>query len=173
MRFTLVPFVTLAITLTLAADAPEHVLPTLENGQMGYQEVVIVEGVEPQELLSRARSWIAQSYRSSNAVIQLDDAAAGSIVIKGTFTIPYMGGLNTVPIPHVLTIAAKPGRYRYTLSGFTYNDVPIEDDKALWDFIPTKNGRAKTRGRIAVLAEATVASLKAAMQVPTPAKSDW
>jgi Domain of unknown function (DUF4468) with TBP-like fold len=173
MRFVSLPFVLFVVTCATAAETPSPTLPKLDDGRYGYQAVVTVEGAEAGELLSRARAWIAQNYGSAKAVIQLDDTA-GTIVVKGTFAIPWMIYDNGADIHHVLTFEAKAGRYRYTLSDFSwYGRAAIENESALFDYVPTTNGRAKMRDRIAMVATATIASLKAAMQVPSPAKSDW
>ena len=48
-----------------------------------YSEVVQVEGVSANDLFSRASEWFAKTYKSSNAVLQMNDRAAGKLVGKG------------------------------------------------------------------------------------------
>jgi hypothetical protein len=80
-----------------------------------YAAVVPVPGVSAAELYSRARLWVANTYRSAKAVIDLDDKDAGRIVAKGVFTVPY-AGLSSMNIRGSLTIEVKDGRFRYTLT---------------------------------------------------------
>ena len=170
MRFAVSVLVMFAATLALAAEETLPTLPKLESGQYGYQEVVTVEGVESPELLSRARAWVAKTYESANAVIQLDDPA-GTLVVKGIFTVKaYLGGAS---INHVITIEAKSGRYRCTLSDYVYAEHwPVETWHPGEPF-GTAAGTEKMRGRVAAASQAIIASLKAAMLAPTPAKSNW
>jgi hypothetical protein len=159
-----------AVVLGAAVAAEEKLseLPKLESGERGYQEVVLAEGIETSELLSRARAWVAEAY-ATKAVVQLDDPAGGTYVVKGNFSITY--GLMVPAIDHTLTVEVKPGRYRYRLSGFSAYSRTIEQ----WahDQAPTDKGRAKIYSRVAEQSERLIASLKAAMLQPSPAKSEW
>ncbi|MDP2359137.1 MAG: DUF4468 domain-containing protein [bacterium] len=81
-----------------------------------YQEVIEIDTLSQNELYARAKSWIANAYRSANDVIQLDDPEKGIIIAKG-FTKNYWN-TNDLDIYHTLTIEIKEGRYRYTFSDF-------------------------------------------------------
>jgi len=149
-----------------AAPIPKD--PT--TGRYSLQGVVQAEGATSAELFARARAWVAQTYRSAQDVVQLEDASTGRLVAKGNFEI--RGGLGmTVTIWHLLTIETKDGRYRYTLTDFESELVgngtgrkPVEDPGANPKFLAKIGAEART----------VVAGLKAAMQKPTPAADkDW
>jgi len=107
--------------------------PPIENstGKYTYQEVITVPNTNSQELYSRAKLWLAMTYRSAQDVIQLDDPDNGKIVAKGTFSIVYY--MNSAFIRHTLIIEIKDNRYRYTVTDFIFDNnywsAPLEDDK--------------------------------------------
>lgn len=162
--------VALASSAVGAAFDPSTVMPTdQETGRFLYQEVVAVEGAPSSELYSRAKTWLAVAYRSSTDVIKLDDPQAGRLIAKGVFETSWMTG--TTGINHVWTIEVKDGRFRYALTDFVFDNgywsAPLEDSKK---FIGAKKGLYV---RVHDNAESMIASLKAAMQTPTPAGSNW
>jgi hypothetical protein len=153
-----------AVVLMGAAKPEEPTLPKLADGTFGYEEVVTVEGVAAADLLVRARSFAADGYRSAKAVIDLDDAAANRIVIRGEFAVPYMTA--SVRVDHKLSIEVKDGRYRYRLDNFgaTWPTGPRRDLQDKW-LVNTK-----LVPRTATDCEALIAQLKASM---AKAPANW
>jgi len=89
--------------LALAAD-PEIIQPPrdADSGKFVYQEVVPVDGVTATDLYSRAKAWVALSYRSAKDVIQLDDPAVGRLIARGNFKVSVYAG--EAWIQHTLTM---------------------------------------------------------------------
>jgi hypothetical protein len=189
MKYAAVFVLALAATFAGGEEKAAPTLPTLKDGHVGYQGVVDATGAEASELHSRARAWVAAEYESFKAVTQLDDPAAGTLVIKGSFsvTMPAKGGDDirspnsrpafTIPVQHVVTIDTKKGRYRYTISDL----VLIPEHPNAWGPIEVWRARgvnppewyAEIEQLIAAACEGIVANLKLAMQKPTPAGSNW
>jgi len=87
-----------------------------ETGAVEYQQVVDVDGASADELLSRARAWVAETYRSAQDVIQLDDPSAGRLIARGLTE--YSVFTVAVYVRHRLTVEARDGRYRVTVTDF-------------------------------------------------------
>jgi hypothetical protein len=90
-----------------------------------YQGVVEVPGVSKADLYTRAYAWVANAYRSANAVVQMQDKEAGQLVAKGLtrITVRTMGmDMDAGVIRHTLTIYVKDGRYKYVLTNLTHED---------------------------------------------------
>ncbi|OON68852.1 DUF4468 domain-containing protein [Hymenobacter sp. CRA2] len=88
-----------------------------------YQGVVEVPGVNKDELYTRAYEWMAKTYRSANAVIQMHDKEAGRLVGKGATIVPTERTLTMIApgfVRHTLTLYIKDGRYKYVLTDFEY-----------------------------------------------------
>ena len=112
-----------------------------ETKLITYQGVVEVPGVSKNELYRRAYEWIAQTYHSANAVIQMQDKEAGQLVAKGLtrVTTQSLGmTLDAGVVYHTLTIYVKEGKYKYILSNLTheaggarniYTIGPLEGEK--------------------------------------------
>jgi len=143
-----------------------------------YTEVVGVDGVPASELYSRAKLWIANTYKSAEAVIDMDDKDTSTIIARGTFAIKYLTG--SWDIRHSITISAKDGRYKYTINRIgvvqeaTFikgiGAVPAYDEDI--DAMPKQ--MEKVYERINAGVQEIIASLRAAMIAPTPGTaSDW
>lgn len=57
-------------------------LPFISNAQQ-YTEVVNANGKSSDQLYSTAREWFAESFKSANNVLQMDDPVAGKLIGKG------------------------------------------------------------------------------------------
>lgn len=166
---------TLSLILMSFAIAGERVeLPRDEKtGRYTYQEVVKVEGASARDLYSQARAWVARTYVSAQDVVQLEDSDAARLIVKGLWQ-TSSGFLRPGGwIRHTLTIEAKDGRYRYTISDLilafdppTGREVPLEDRNL---GIPYSHKYLEDAARDA---RDTIASLKAAMAKASPAGSD-
>jgi hypothetical protein len=141
-----------------AADTVE-IPKDADSGFYKFQGVVNVEGASADQLLSRARAWIATTYRSAKDVVQLDDPTAGRIIAKGLIPVRWMG--ETSHIRHTLTVEAKDGRYRYTIADLVFDQGnwsrPLEDESS------PRPGRNKVLQQTKDGFEALLASLQAAM----------
>lgn len=106
----------LSAPVARAAKPAAPPMPTLSDGQFGYEETVAVDGVSADDLYARAKVFIVDAYKSANAVVQMDDPQLHRLVARGVFDVPWMGA--TVSVEHKLTIEVRDGRYRYRLDGF-------------------------------------------------------
>jgi uncharacterized protein with TBP-like fold DUF4468 len=140
------------------------------TGRFAYQGVVEVDGISAADLYSRAKAWVATTYRSAKDVVQLDDTTAGRLIAKGNFAVSWM--MSPAWIRHTLTIEVKDGRFRYTLTNFEFDNThwqaPLEDEKKFM------GGRKSLFAKVCDQSEATITELEAAMQKVSPVGgSDW
>src|SRR5215217_3996181 len=77
------------------------------------------------ELYTRARSWVATTFGSAQAVLQMDDKDVGRIIGKANMLWPYTGLIGNVickcPIAYTFTIDVKEGKFRCVLTDFTHS----------------------------------------------------
>jgi len=157
--------------ITLPAIVESQELPKDEkSGFFSYHEVVKVDSISADELYSRAKPWIALTYKSANDVIQLDDQNAGRIIVKGNFEIIYYA--NQAWVNHTLTIDFKEGRYRYDLTSFVFDNgqwsAPLEDEKKFW------GQKKKLHKQVSERANAIILALREAMQeASSSTDDDW
>lgn len=79
----------------------------LQNSKVTYTEIINVDSANKTELYTRAKDWIARSFKASKNVIQLDDKEDGRIALRGAlddYTDFY------------LSLTLKDGKYRYELT---------------------------------------------------------
>jgi hypothetical protein len=108
-----------------------------ETNIIEYTELVKVDSaITKDQLFSKAKEWIAISFKSANDVIQMDDKVNGIIIAKGN--IPVNGGLylDNSRIDFTLKIQVKDGRYKYWFNNFIHNSYeesysggPLENEK--------------------------------------------
>lgn len=110
-RKALLGLLTLALCLAITGKDKEPLnLPYTDDGRIQYQETVEVPGVSTADLMKRAKGWVVAEYRSAPDVIKSE--TENQLVVKGLMDV------GSWTVWHVLTIEAKDGRYRVTLSGF-------------------------------------------------------
>ena len=102
-----------------------------------------VNGKTKAELFSAINKWISVNYKSANSVIQLNDAEAGTIVIKGNADYPiknyFKPFLNYLfqnsnydyfynPFSHLIQIDIKDNKFRvkYTITGCNNSSSSFE-----------------------------------------------
>lgn len=113
----------LLISLALAAPAVRAqnapALPIDPTTHLvAYSAVVDIPGATESELFRRARAWALRRYKGDAAVLQVQDAATGKIIVKG-HTQALVNGHNCGPVGHVLSIRIlKDGQYRYEVTNF-------------------------------------------------------
>ena len=178
MRTTLLCLAaTLLFGVVLAAaekEDPESMFPrNEETGRYEFQEVVTVEGADAEELLRRAQAWLESDYRSLAQVMrQSASKDQHRVTARGNTSTKWM--LDTVQIHHRLTIEAKEGRYRYTMTDLTLEapsfKADLENRQDIW---PRRKGLLE---RTAVDIEEILASLKESMErdmVGAARPNDW
>lgn len=91
--------------------------PTVD-GRINFSEVVTVEDANKGELYARAKLWFANSFDSSNHVIQLDDKDNGIVLGKGKISEKNSGGKKTWEF--TVKIQLKEGRYKADIYDIYY-----------------------------------------------------
>lgn len=150
------------------------------DGQVRYIEVVNVEGVKKDALYNRAKKWIAETYRSSKDVVQLDNKEAGEVIAKGYFGIEYKHplyfGLVHSKAYHIIRIQFKDEKYRYDIeipeivngTTYQYEGTPY---KMAYDF-NEKNAKRLLSG-LDIGVKTVISSLINSMKNKSDTEKDW
>lgn len=97
-----------------------------KDGVIMYTDVVVVDSsLTKAELFNRAKAWIASTYKSANAVIQMEDKDAGILIGKGVFVVNWSTALIknlSTDVPHTIKLLFKNGRYKYEITDLSYKD---------------------------------------------------
>ncbi|MDU6663528.1 MAG: DUF4468 domain-containing protein [Bacteroides sp.] len=92
---------------------------------LSFAKVIEVENKSKNEIYSGLRIWVAENYKSAQAVIQMEDKDAGVILVKALFSYEY-GKLRysayTGHVDYTLKLQAKDGRFRAEMSNFTHTN---------------------------------------------------
>lgn len=124
----------LAIAIGFTADAQkkkETPLPPPElprdnvTNKITYEEVVDVQGKQADELYRKILAWFKMYYKNPGEVIRENDSIGKSVTGKPRFRIsnpPDKEGTRTDGglVQYTITIAAKDGRFKYTLTDFNW-----------------------------------------------------
>lgn len=105
-------FILLLFALIPASVFAQVKLPTSETGQVQYQEIVrIGDGKGPaRPLFDQIRAWAKKRYPLANEAELHDDPQHGIVFVRSLYT------LDNQSVRYTLTIEAKIGRYRATLT---------------------------------------------------------
>jgi hypothetical protein len=114
MHRTIAMLLVLGAATVASAAGPAKPFPRDDKGIVRFQEVVPVEGATVAELHTRAKLWAARAFKSAKDAIQLDDAQAGRLILRGSHQ-DVFGGVTPVWYLFTLTVESKEGRYRWTL----------------------------------------------------------
>lgn len=97
-----------------------------KTGEIVYSGIVNVDSANFKELYVRAHEWFANTFKSAQNVIQLNDKEAGKIIGKGLFEagIPksHAGLVHIaiiVSVDFTLEIQTKDGKYKYVFSNLS------------------------------------------------------
>lgn len=98
----------------------------VKDGKVIYTDVVQVDSTKKEKIYSQTKLWIADHFKSTKAVIDLDDKEGYTIVAKFYFEQlhEYRGGSEPCNVWQTLSITAKDGRFKYTLSDFYLRCIP-------------------------------------------------
>lgn len=94
-------------------------LPLNDENRIEFSEVVQFEGMTKDQIYAKAMAWFAESYRSANDVIQMDDKEAGVMIGKGLvrYNIDLgMDGALPFSLRHVIKIEVREGRAKITMN---------------------------------------------------------
>ncbi|RFP65932.1 DUF4468 domain-containing protein [Hymenobacter lapidiphilus] len=121
MRLTLLTIVFLLCCFVTRAQ--EIVFPVdPDTGKVTYSDVVQVPGATQAELYARAQLWAAKTFPSTDATVQLSDAATGRVVARGwdRINIVVMGFGNPFKLWFLVQLDCKDGRYRSIVTDLEY-----------------------------------------------------
>lgn len=106
-----------------SVTVPAPIMPLVDS-LVVYSDVVNVDSAGKVELYERAKRFFVINYKSANDVIQLDDKENGEITGKGGFKVTYNQGIaghQPTNVSHIISIAVKDGRYKYTIYNLRCN----------------------------------------------------
>jgi hypothetical protein len=83
-----------------------------------YTEVVQADSSTKDALFTKVKEWIALSYRSMDAVMQLEDKETGKMIVKGNMVTTMF--MQKAWLGHTLIFDFKNGKFRYAFTDFTY-----------------------------------------------------
>ncbi|QHV96545.1 DUF4468 domain-containing protein [Spirosoma endbachense] len=95
------------------------------SGHIQFQQVVFLEpDMNTEAIIWKAKVWVDITYPSTKNPIQQYNSKSGILVVKTQFPVTrtsyYLDQptTETITVYHTVTIEAKPGRYRVTLSNY-------------------------------------------------------
>ncbi|WP_372751610.1 DUF4468 domain-containing protein [Labilibaculum sp.] len=82
-----------------------------------FTEVVEISGKNKSQLYSSAREWFAETFKSAEDVLQMDDSIAGKLIGKGMGDITVKSGMVPVSFNYDFTVKVfiKEGKYKYII----------------------------------------------------------
>ncbi|MBK9928822.1 MAG: DUF4468 domain-containing protein [Saprospiraceae bacterium] len=103
-----------------------HAQDTLrdESGRLYYQLIDTMTGSK-EELFSKFKIWIAQTYKSGKAVTQSEDRAAGNIIISPIFHSEYHDAIGKRcggNFSYDLTVTTKDNKYRVIVNNISWDN---------------------------------------------------
>lgn len=98
-----------------------------ETNRLDFTAVVEMPGINKVELYSRAKQWIVNTFKSANAVIQMDDKAEGVLIGKGRIKELKNPNASFITLAYnfVFTVKVylKEGKYKYSFKDITYEYI--------------------------------------------------
>ena len=105
----------------------------------GYAEVVEVE-LSKKEIHQKLNEWIAENYKSANAVVQLN--TEDKLIVKGNFTLNFTTMKNTTlyRINNTLSFSIRDNKYKIDIvpTGVSYKGEAFPDISFLSQYIKSK-----------------------------------
>lgn len=142
-----------------------------ENLSVRYKGIVETSELSATEIYNRAKKWVAQNYRSSKDVIQLDNKETGEIIVKGYATIGYSHPIyaGVWKSYHILLIQIKDGKYRYemTVPSIT-TTINMSDENTPTYYVRHLSNKNSNKLLIALdkVSKSTLESLQEAIKAP-------
>lgn len=120
--------------LGMSLNAQDYTKPTINDktGRVVYMDVIEVSGMSQENIYINLKSWIAHTYNSYQDVVQFDDKDNHKIMLNSRFTVyNKMKGLRNDygDMKYSLTLEARDGRFRYTITDFIHNGNPVKKIK--------------------------------------------
>lgn len=175
-------YLILSSLLTTAAYAGEP---------LAFENVVSAEDQSADALYGKARLWVADSFRSAQDVVQLDDPQTHTVVLKAVS--PYSrgvffgGGSINGYVRYTLKIECRDGRYKYRLYDFTHDATLTQGPEIDFGLITTEATPPKVGGtgqwrqkvwddlkrEVQTIAQPLTVSLEGMATSAAPSDEDW
>ncbi len=112
-------------------------METIPEAQRSHEQTYDVPGLNKDQLFDKTLAWMAETFVSSKAVIELKDKENGKIIGNGVTSI--FNGLITFDVSYTLIIDIKNNKIRMTFKNLQAKDIgPITTklvmDKCLIEF---------------------------------------
>jgi hypothetical protein len=174
-RFLLLFLLSFSLGAHAQTTRPKATLPfpvDSLSGKISYQAVVQAPGVAQAELHRRARNWFIGRFPDYPHVVSVDDQAGGEIT--GTYCTLLQKLTNSYEAWRTLRVYVKEGRYRYEVTDFGGRDSSNPYDPQIYRVEPTNPMNVRRYGaEVAKQAQADIAPLRTAMNIPTAAAKPW
>lgn len=139
MRLFLLVFIMSSFT-SFSQDATIPFPIDSSTRKINFSEVIKVDNADAKTLYSRAKLFVANSFKSAKDVTQLEDDATNTIVGKGIFVenIANLGQRGDGYVSFKFSIECRDKRYKYSFTDFEHHAArangayggPLENEKA-------------------------------------------
>lgn len=117
---------TIAFAVALSGAAAQELQMDSVSKKWMYQGVIKADSAAADALWSRARQWVATSYREAKDQVRYENKEEGKIVVNGRWA-KIAGVQAGDAYLHTLTLETKDGRLRYT-----FTDLVVEHNSGMF-----------------------------------------
>jgi len=97
----------------------------LQDSSIVYEEVIAADSVTKNQLFDNIKLWFANSFQSSNEVIQSSDKESGYIIGKGSQVLtPSIAGSAIYYLKFSIRVDVKDNKFRFRLYDFLVYSPP-------------------------------------------------
>jgi hypothetical protein len=98
-------------------------VPINDEGKVFYSEVISLENTSKEIIYNNVKLFFADSFKSSNNVIQVDDKEAGIVLGKGNTNISIRSGKHTfkAKVDFTLKVSIKENKVKIDMYNIIYN----------------------------------------------------
>lgn len=121
------------LTIYGIANAQEKTFFPIDSvtGKIIYTEIVKADSTTKEKLYLKGREWLANTFKSSKEVIEMDDKEAGLIIGKGTLVVSLNGDWGYIHF--TVALYFKDGRYKYEIKNITHEHPKSASGSLLGD----------------------------------------
>lgn len=137
-------FITFFLLLSISVCQAQKYPKPLVEGKVIYSEVVQVDSTSKEELYRRAKVWIANSFQSAKAVIDLDEKESQNVIGKGNIqwsTFGLLIGKNSRTVKFTFYIKAKDNKVKIEFKSIElgYDLGNVKNNDPVETYIEAKN----------------------------------
>ncbi|HGW4127843.1 DUF4468 domain-containing protein [Acinetobacter baumannii] len=102
-----------------------------------YVEVVDLPNMTKSQIFNSSKMWVAKSFKSSNSVVQYEDAATGTIIGKGNMQFPCQGAWSCLAHKEDLLLFTIKVDTKDNKARISFNDMSMKiNTKGTTKFVP-------------------------------------